>query len=122
MMMTMARAGEPIVIDRIIGQEKVISYLQSLGFVENQNVKIVSEIGGNMIIQVKESRIALDRNLAKKIIVRRRGINENIGQSQNWGDRNCGKNRRGRACQKAHHGHGHHQGLQDRCKEGSSAW
>jgi ferrous iron transport protein A len=122
MMMTMARAGEPIVIDRIIGQDKTISFLHSLGFVENQNVKIISEIGGNIILEVKDSRIAIDKNLAKKIIVRRRSINENIGQSEIGRNGNCGKNRRSRTCQKTHHGHGHHQGMQDRCEEGSTAW
>lgn len=122
MMMTMARAGEPIVIDRIIGQDKTVSFLHSLGFVENQNVKIISEIGGNIILEVKDSRIALDRNLAKKIIVRRSGINENIGQNQNWRNGHCGQNRRRRTRQKAHHGHGHHQRMQDKCEESSSAW
>lgn len=122
MMMTMARAGEPIVIDRIIGQDKTVSFLYSLGFIENQNVKIISEIGGNMILEVKDSRIALDKNLAKKIIVRRRGINENIGQNQNWRNGHGGQNRRRRTRQKAHNGHGHHQGMQDKCEESSAAW
>ncbi len=56
-------------IVRIGGKEKSRRFLESLGFVEGADVCIVSELGGNMIVSVKESRIAIDKELAKCIFV-----------------------------------------------------
>ncbi len=56
-------------IVKISGKDKVRRFLESLGFVEGAEVSVVSEMAGNVIVNVKESRVALDRDLAKCIIV-----------------------------------------------------
>ena len=69
MPLTMARPGESNVISRIGGKEDVKRFLESLGFVVGGNVTVVSEIGGNIIVNVKESRVAIGRDMANKIFV-----------------------------------------------------
>lgn len=59
----------PIKIQKITGKDEVRQHLAELGFVVGETVTIVSEISGNLIIQVKEARIALDKTLAMRIIV-----------------------------------------------------
>ena len=54
---------------KITGKDEVRQHLAELGFVVGETVTIVSEINGNLIIQVKEARIALDKTLAMRIIV-----------------------------------------------------
>ena len=56
-------------IVKISGKEKIRRFLESLGFVEGAEVSIVSEMAGSMIVNVKDSRVAIDRELAKCIIV-----------------------------------------------------
>ena len=109
MVITRASTNEIVVIDRIIGQDKTIRYLQSLGLIAGQSVTIINEMGGNVILEIKSSRIALDKDLARKIIIKtRREMNENAGQNQMRRKGHGGKNRRSRSRQAAHHGHGHH--------------
>ena len=62
-------AGETRTIIRIKGKDEQRRYIESLGFVEGTEVTVISELGGNLIVSVKESRIALDRTLANRIIV-----------------------------------------------------
>lgn len=69
MPLTMARAGETVTIRRISGRDEVRRHLAELGFVVDSDVTVVSELGGNLILQVKESRIALDRTMANRIMV-----------------------------------------------------
>ena len=69
MPLTMARPGESNVISRIGGKEDVKRFLESLGFVVGGNVTVVSEISGNVIIHVKDTRVALSRQLAQRIMV-----------------------------------------------------
>ena len=69
MPLTMAKAGETVTIQKITGKDEVRQHLAELGFVVGETVTIVSEISGNLIIQVKEARIALDKTLAMRIIV-----------------------------------------------------
>ena len=69
MPLTMARAGETVTIRRISGRDEVRRHLAELGFVVDSDVTVVSELGGNLILQVKESRIALDRTMANRIRV-----------------------------------------------------
>ena len=69
MPLTMARAGETVTIRRISGRDEVRRHLAELGFVVYSDVTVVSELGGNLILQVKESRIALDRTMANRIMV-----------------------------------------------------
>lgn len=67
MPITMAKAGETVTIRKIIGKEEVRQRLAELGFVVDSRVTVVSEIAGNLILQVKDSRIALDKSMANKI-------------------------------------------------------
>ena len=69
MPITMARAGETVTIRRITGSDKIRQHLAELGFVVDSDVTVVSEIAGNLILQVKDSRIALDRSMAGRILV-----------------------------------------------------
>ena len=65
----MAKAGETVTIRRITGKDEVRQHLAELGFVVDSNVTVVSEIAGNLIVQVKDSRIALDKTMANRIMV-----------------------------------------------------
>ena len=69
MPITMARAGETVTIRRITGSDKIRQHLAELGFIVDSDVTVVSEIAGNLILQVKDSRIALDRSMAGRILV-----------------------------------------------------
>lgn len=69
MPLTMAKAGEKMVIKKINGRDEAKRFLESLGFVIGTNVTVVSELGGNIILNVKESRIAIDKTMANRIIV-----------------------------------------------------
>lgn len=69
MPLTMARTGENNLIKRIGGKEDVRRFLESLGFVVGGNVTVVSENQGNVIVNVKESRVAISREMANKILV-----------------------------------------------------
>lgn len=59
--------GEEYVIQRVGGQPSVRKHLEDLGFVPGGKVTVVSKNGGNLIVRVKESRLALDQSLAMKI-------------------------------------------------------
>lgn len=67
--LSMAKAGEVAVIKKITGKDEVRQHLAELGLVVEEPVKIVSEVSGNLILQVKESRIALDKTMANRIMI-----------------------------------------------------
>ena len=69
MPLTMSKAGDTVTIQKITGKDEVRQHLAELGFVVGETASIVSKISGNLIIQVKEARIALDKTLAMRIIV-----------------------------------------------------
>ena len=69
MPLTMSKAGDTVTIQKTTGKDEVRQHLAELGFVVGETVTIVSEISGNLIIQVKEARIALDKTLAMRVIV-----------------------------------------------------
>lgn len=69
MPLTMASTGEPVVIRKITGRDQVRQHLAELGFVVDGTVTVVSRLAGNLIIQVKDSRIALDSTMANRIMV-----------------------------------------------------
>ncbi len=69
MPLSMAKAGETVTIRKITGKDEVRQHLAELGFVVDSDVTVVSEIGGNLILQVKDSRVALDRGMANRIMV-----------------------------------------------------
>ncbi|MPM45671.1 hypothetical protein SDC9_92361 [bioreactor metagenome] len=67
--LSMAKLGEQNYIQRITGKDEVRRHLAELGFVVGAGVTVVSDMGGNMILAVKESRVALDRGMASRIMV-----------------------------------------------------
>ena len=67
--LTMAKAGETVTIKKITGKDEVRLHLAELGFVVGSQVTVVNEIAGNLIVQVKESRLALDKTMANRIMV-----------------------------------------------------
>ena len=69
MPLTMAKPGETVTIRKITGKDEVRQHLAELGFVVDGSVTVVIEIAGNLILQVKESRIALDRTLANRVMI-----------------------------------------------------
>ena len=69
MPLTMAKAGETVTIRKITGKDEVRRHLAELGFVVDSQVTIVNEIAGNLIVQVKESRLALDKTMANRIMI-----------------------------------------------------
>ena len=69
MPLTMMREGERNVIRKVGGKEETRRFLENLGFVAGGIVTVVSVIGGNMIVNVKESRVAIGRDMANKIMV-----------------------------------------------------
>lgn len=69
MPLTMAKVGEPNTIKRIGGREETKKFLENLGFVTGSVVTVVSEISGNMILNVKDSRVALGKDMVNKIMI-----------------------------------------------------
>ena len=69
MPLTMARQGERVTIRKITGKDEVRQHLAELGFVVDTQVTVVSQLAGNLILQVKDSRIALDQTMANRIMI-----------------------------------------------------
>ncbi|WP_418668522.1 FeoA family protein [Allofournierella sp.] len=69
MPLTMAKPGETVTIRRVTGRDEVRQHLAELGFVADSTVTVVSELAGNLILQVKDSRIALDHTLANRVMI-----------------------------------------------------
>ena len=69
MPLILAAAGETNTIRKVSGNPEVKKHLEDLGFVVGGEVTVVSAIGGNLIVNVKESRIAISREVAGKIMV-----------------------------------------------------
>lgn len=69
LLLTMASQGEPMTIKKIGGKQETKKFLETLGFVVGGTVTVVSEINGNMIVNVKDSRVAIGKDMANKIMV-----------------------------------------------------
>jgi len=69
MPLSMAKAGERNSIKKVGGQAETRQFLENLGFVVGCPVTVITEIGGNVIVNIKESRVAISREMAKKIMV-----------------------------------------------------
>lgn len=69
MPLSMADAGRMNQIKRIGGKEETKHFLESLGFVVGSYVTVISDISGNLIVNVKESRVAISKEMANKIMV-----------------------------------------------------
>ena len=65
----MAQVGETNIIRKITGRDEVRQHLAEIGFVVGEEVHVVSELGGNLILSVKDSRVALDKSMAMRILV-----------------------------------------------------
>ena len=66
--LTMAKPGETVTIRRITGKDEVRQHLAELGFVLDSEITVVSSLAGNLIVQVKDSRVALDQSMASRIM------------------------------------------------------
>jgi ferrous iron transport protein A len=69
MPLTIANVGEENIIKKIGGKPEVKKHLENLGFVAGGNITIISTLGGNLIVNVKDSRVAISREMAQKIMV-----------------------------------------------------
>ena len=69
MPLTMAKPGETVTIRKITGRDEVRQHLAELGFEVDGAVTVVSEMAGNLILQVKDSRIALDKSMANRVMI-----------------------------------------------------
>ena len=69
MPLKMANVGETNVIKKIGGKEETRRFLENLGFVVGGVVTVISEVGGNIIVNVKDSRVAIGTDMANKILV-----------------------------------------------------
>lgn len=69
MALTVAPRGDMLTVSRITGKEKTRQFLKTLGFTEGERVSVITEMGGNMIVSIRNSRIALDRDMARRIQV-----------------------------------------------------
>ena len=69
MPLSMVNEGEPQVIKKVGGKEEARKFLENLGFVTGGEVTVVSEIEGNLIVNVKDSRVAIGKDMANRIMV-----------------------------------------------------
>lgn len=65
----MATVGEANTIKKITGRDDIRRHLAELGFVVGEDVRLVSRLGGNLILSVKDSRVALDKDMAMRIMI-----------------------------------------------------
>jgi len=65
----MASIGETVTIRKVTGKDEVRQHLAELGFVVDAAVTVVSQVAGNLILQVKDSRVALDKSMAMRIMI-----------------------------------------------------
>ncbi len=69
MPLTLAAIGESNIIKKVGGLPEIKKHLEDLGFVPGGSVSVISILGGNVIVSVKESRIAISREMAQKIMI-----------------------------------------------------
>ena len=69
MPLSLSTTGSVVTIKDIKGKDETRRFLESLGFIVGGNVSVVSEIDGNLIVNVKESRVAISKSMANRIMV-----------------------------------------------------
>ena len=69
MPLTLANVGEENMIKKIGGSPEVKKHLENLGFVAGGNVTVITAMGGNVIVNVKETRVAISKEMAQKIMI-----------------------------------------------------
>lgn len=67
--LTLADAGEELIVKKVGGLPEVKKHLENLGFVAGSEITVINTIGGNLIVKVKEARVAVSREMAQKIMV-----------------------------------------------------
>lgn len=67
--LTLANIGEESVIKKVGGKQEIKAHLENLGFVAGGTITIISTIGGNIIVNVKNSRVAVSKEMAQKIMI-----------------------------------------------------
>ena len=70
MPLTMANAGEENIIKKVGGKEDTRRFLENLGFVAGAAVTVISQVEGNIIVNIKDSRVAIGKDMANKIMVK----------------------------------------------------
>ena len=83
MPLVMANVGEENLICKVGGNSEIRAHLENLGFVPGTAVTLISEISGNVIVSIKNSRIAISREMASKIMIQE-DRHENFERDQNW--------------------------------------
>ena len=69
MPLTFANIGEENIIKKVGGKQEIKKHLENLGFVTGGTVTVITTIGGNVIVNVKESRVAISKEMAQKIMI-----------------------------------------------------
>ncbi len=69
MPLSMSGVGEPATVQKITGNTETRRFLENLGFVTGTQIEVVSSIGGNVIVNVKDSRIAVNKDMARHIYI-----------------------------------------------------
>ncbi|HIS77040.1 MAG TPA: ferrous iron transport protein A [Candidatus Merdivicinus excrementipullorum] len=69
MPLTFAKAGQTSRIVKITGKDEVRQHLANLGFVSGEQVTVIAEMAGSLILKIKDSRIALDKSMANRIMI-----------------------------------------------------
>lgn len=69
MPIAMASPGETVTIRKITGKDEVRRHLAELGLVVDSEVTVVNKLGGSLILQIKDSRVALDQNMANRVMI-----------------------------------------------------
>lgn len=69
MPLSLASIGEINIIKKIGGKPEVKKHLENLGFVVGGNVRVVTALGGNVIVNVKDARVAISEEMARKIMI-----------------------------------------------------
>lgn len=67
--MSMVKTGESNIIKKVGGRGETKRFLENLGFVTGGSVMVVSAVGGNLIVKIKDSRVAIGTDMANKILV-----------------------------------------------------
>ena len=69
MPLLLAPVGEINIIKRVGGKPDIKSHLETMGFVSGAEVTVINEIAGNLIVNIKETRVAISKEMAQKIMV-----------------------------------------------------
>jgi len=67
--LTLADPGEDLIVKRVGGLPEVKKHLENLGFVVGSEIKVINTVAGNIIVKVKEARVAISKEMAQKIMV-----------------------------------------------------